>query len=344
MRTRVAAAPSSASSPLAAAARARSPVLRPVPGRTRASGRAHGAALAVNGQRRRRRQVAARRAVRATDHPPHARASAGSCCTPRELGGFELLDQSRTRIDGRRPRAPPPIGCGCRCSSWAATCSHRSPSSGGAAGAGVTRIDGPDMQAESSPPRRTPTSRAPARGHQGPTRRCRSAAGGCSGGCWGSLAVGTLGLVRSGAACARPARRRLAPAAPPPSLEERTREALDALERRGSARARATARASTSGSRSSSVGTSESGTASTRSSARAASCSARWSAAGALGGGQPGLQRLVDQVTWPATRGAVPVPACAGALAFARELVEATRPRLARGSHAARNRAEAAPG
>ncbi len=61
---------------------------------------------------------------------------------------------------------------------------------------------------------------------------------------------------------------------------------------------------------------------------------------------EPGLQRFVDQCDVARyARGEVPVPACAGALAFARELVEATRPRPLPGPPTPPGTgAEAAPG
>ena len=94
--------------------------------------------------------------------------------------------------------------------------------------------------------RRTPTSSAPSSRTSSPTRTCRSAAGGCSGGSWGWPAVAALAWLARRAWLRRP--RRLAPATPPLPLEERTRAALDALEPRDCPSAGCSA-SSTSGSR-----------------------------------------------------------------------------------------------
>ncbi len=105
--------------------------------------------------------------------------------TPRELGGFELLAQSRTRSDGKGESATTYL---LRMSLFALG-SHvlpPSPSTWWSRRAGGWPASTARTSRRRAACGRTPTSSAPSSRTSSPTRTCRSAAGGCSGGCWGS--------------------------------------------------------------------------------------------------------------------------------------------------------------
>lgn len=253
-------------------------------------------------------------------HPPGQR---WELRTPRDLGGFELLEQSRTRQDGKGESTTTYL----LKMSLFALGSHVLPTLTfdvvDAQGGGVARIDGPDIEGKSSLPKDADQLGAKLEdikpNEDVPVRSWRLL--------WwlaGAAAIAALAWLARRAWLRRP--RRLAPAVPPLPLEERIRQALDALEAEGLParglqrefhfRLNALAR----------------GYLGERFGFDALECTS-----GELlreverrdlpGVDQAGLQRFVDQCDVARyARGDVPVPACAGALAFARSLVEATRP------------------
>lgn len=254
-------------------------------------------------------------------HPPAQR---WELRTPRDLGGFELLEQSRTRSDGKAESTTTYL----LKMSLFALGSHVLPTLTfdvlEPQGGGVARIDGPDIEAKSSLPKDADQLGAKLQdikpNEDVPVRSWRLL--------WwllGIAAAVALAVLARRAWLGRP--RRAAPAVPPLPLEERTRVALDALESEGLPqrglqrefhfRLNGLVRAY--------LGE--------RFGFDALECTSgellREVERRALPGvDEPGLQRFVDQCDVARyARGDVPVPACAGALAFARALVEATRPR-----------------
>ena len=254
-------------------------------------------------------------------HPPGQR---WDLRTPRDLGGFELLEQSRTRADGKAESTTTYL----LKMSLFALGSHVLPTLTfdvvEPQGAGVARIDGPDIEAKSSLPKDADQLGAKLQdikpNEDVPVRSWRLL--------WWLLGVAAavaLGILARRAWLTRS--RHPAPAAPPLPLEERTRVALDALESEGLPqrglqrefhfRLNGLLR----------------GYLGERFAFDALECTS-----GELlreverrrlpGVDESGLRRFVDQCDVARyARGEVPVPACAGALAFARSLVEATRPR-----------------
>ena len=243
--------------------------------------------------------------------------------TPRDLGGYELLEQSRTRSDGKTestttyllkmslfelgPQVLPTL-----------TFDVVDPT-----GSGVARIDGPDIEAKSSLPKDADQLGAKLAdikpNEDVPVRSWRLL--------WwiaGALALGAL--VWLGVRAWRNRPRRSAPAAPPLPLEERTLQALSELESEGLPerglqrefhfRLNGVVRAY--------LGE--------RFWFDALECTSgellREVEKRALPGvDHEALREFVDQCDVARyARGEVPVPACAGALAFARALVESTRP------------------
>jgi hypothetical protein len=254
-------------------------------------------------------------------HPPGQR---WELRTPRDLGGFELLEQSRTRSDGKDQSATTYL----LKMSLFALGSHVLPTLTfdviDAEGGGVARIDGADIEGKSSLPKDADQLGAKLEdikpNEDVPIRSWRLL--------WwvlGLLALGALVWLARRAWLRRP--RRAAPLLPPLPLEERTRQALDALEAEGLPerglqrefhfRLNGLVR----------------GYLGERFAFDALECTSgelmreveRRSLPGV---DEPELRHFVDQCDVARyARGEVPVPACAGALAFARGLLEATRPR-----------------
>ncbi len=137
------------------------------------------------------------------DHPPGQRCELRD---PARLGGFELLDSSRSApTEGESP--PPPSRSRSRCSSSAATCSPRSPSTCWTPRRRCGPLDGAGHEGREQPARsRRRRSRAPSSRTSSPSRTSRCGAGGCSTRSLAALAVGA-GLSCSGAA-GRTGRRR----------------------------------------------------------------------------------------------------------------------------------------
>jgi len=254
-------------------------------------------------------------------HPPGQR---WELRTPRDLGGYELVEQSRTRSDGKTESTTTYL----LKMALFELGSHVLPTLTfdvvDASGAGVARIDGPDIEAKSSLPKDADQLGAKLEdikpNEDVPVRSWRLL--------WwlgGAVAAAALGWLALRAWRSRP--RRAAPAAPPLPLEERTRQALDALEAEGLPqrglqrefhfRLNGLVRAY--------LGE--------RFAFDALECTSgellREVDRRALPGvDEGGLRRFVDQCDVARyARGDVPEPACAAALAFARALVEATRPR-----------------
>lgn len=244
--------------------------------------------------------------------------------TPRDLGGFELLAQSKTRSDGPAESTTTYL---LRMSLFTLG-SHVLPTLTfdviEPQGGGVATVDGPDIEAKSSLPKNADQLGAKLEdikpNEDVPVRSWRLLR-------WvlGLAAVAALAWFARRAWLRRP--RRLAPSAPPLPLEERTRAALDALEseelpqrglqREFHFRLNGLVR----------------GYLGERFAFDALECTSR-ELLGEVerralpGVDEAGLQGFVDQCDVARyARGDVPVPACNGALAFARELVEATRPR-----------------
>jgi len=245
--------------------------------------------------------------------------------TPRALGGYELVDQSRTRADGKDESTTTYL----LKMALFELGSHVLPTLTfdvvDASGAGVARIDGPDIEGKSSLPKDADQLGAKLQdikpNEDVPVRSWRLL--------WwlvaAAAAVALLWFARR-AWLSRP--RRAAPAAPPLPLEERTLQALGALEAEGLPE-RGLQREFhflLNGLVRAYLGE--------RFAFDALECTSgellREVERRALPGVDPeGLRRFVDQCDVARyARGEVPVPACAGALAFARALVESTRPRL----------------
>jgi len=254
-------------------------------------------------------------------HPPGQR---WELRTPRDLGGYELIEQSRTRSDGKTESTTTYL----LKMSLFELGSHVLPTltfdvldpSGG----GVARIDGPDIEGKSSLPKDADQLGAKLEdikpNEDVPIRSWRLL--------WllaGVAAVAALAWFAVRAWRKRP--RHALPAAPPLPLEQRTLQALDALEAEGLPqrglqrefhfRLNGLVR----------------GYLGERFSFDALECTS-----GELlrevdrrrlpGVDEEALQQFVDQCDVARyARGEVPVPACSGALAFARGLVESTRPR-----------------
>jgi len=253
-------------------------------------------------------------------HPPGQR---WELRTPRDLGGYELLEQSRTRSEGKTESTTTYL----LKMALFQLGSHVLPTLTfdvlDASGAGVARIDGPDIEGKSSLPKDADQIGAKLQdikpNEDVPVRSWRLL--------WwlaGALAAAALAwfAIR---AWNRP--RRPAPAAPPLPLEERTLQALANLEAEGLPerglqrefhfRLNGLVRAY--------LGE--------RFGFDALECTSgellREVERRALPGVAPDpLRAFVDQCDVARyARGEVPAPACAGALAFARSLVETTRPR-----------------
>jgi hypothetical protein len=244
--------------------------------------------------------------------------------TPRDLGGFELLEQSSTRSDGKDGSATTYL----LKMSLFALGGHVLPTltfdvvepDGG----GVARIDGPDIEGKSSLPKNADQLGAKLEdikpNEDVPIRSWRLL--------WwllGAVAVAALLWCARRAWLRRP--RRAAPALPPLPLDQRTCQALDALEAEGLPqrglqrefhfRLNGLVR----------------GYLGERFGFDALECTSgellrEVERRGLSGVDEPALRRFVDQCDVARyARGEVPVPACAGALAYARGLVESTWPR-----------------
>ena len=253
-------------------------------------------------------------------HPPAQR---WELRTPRDLGGFELLEQSRTRQDGKDQSSTTYL----LKMSLFQLGSHVLPTLVfdvvEPGGGGVARIDGPNIEAKSSLPKDVDQLGAKLAdikpNEDVPLRSWRLL--------WwlaGAVALAALAWYARRAWLQRP--RRLPPPAPPLPLEERIRQALDGLEAEGLP-AKGLQREfhfRLNGLVRSYLGE--------RFGFDALECTSgelvREVERRALPGvDQASLRGFVDQCDVARyARGEVPVPACAGALAFARALVEATRP------------------
>ena len=254
-------------------------------------------------------------------HPPGER---WELRTPRDLGGYELVEQSRTRSDGKTESTTTYL----LKMALFELGSHVLPTLTfdvvDATGAGVARIDGPDIEGKSSLPKDADQLGAKLAdikpNEDVPIRSWRLL--------WwlaGALAAAALIWLGVRAWRARPRRPVLAP--PPLPLEERALQALSALEaerlperamqREFHFRLNGIVRAY--------LGE--------RFGFDALECTSgellREVDRRALPGVDPeDLREFVDQCDVARyARGEVPVPACAGALGYARSLVEATRPR-----------------
>ena len=254
-------------------------------------------------------------------HPPGQR---WELRTPRELGGFELLEQSRTRSDAKEGSATTYL----LKMSLFALGSHVLPTLTfdviDAQGGGVARIDGPDIEGKSSLPKNADqlgVKLADIKPNEDvPVRSWRLL-------WWLAGALAAVALIWFGARAWRARPRRPLPAPPPLPLEERTLQALTALESEGLPerglqrefhfRLNGIVRAF--------LGE--------RFGFDALECTSgellREVERRTLPGVDPdGLREFVDQCDVARyARGEVPVPACAGALDYARSLVEATCPR-----------------
>jgi hypothetical protein len=244
--------------------------------------------------------------------------------TPRDLGGFELIEQSRTRTDGKNESTTTYL----LKMAMFVLGSHVLPTLTfdvvDAEGASVARIDGPDIQAKSSLPKDAEQLGVKLEdikpNEDVPVRSWRLL--------WwlaGLAALATLAVLARRAWLRRP--RRLPPPPPLLPLEDRIRQALDALDAEGLPqrgmqrefhfRLSGVVR----------------GYLGERFGFDALECTSGELLAEAERRGLPGvdqdaLRRFVDQCDVARyARGEVPVPACAAALGFGRTLLEATRPR-----------------
>jgi hypothetical protein len=254
-------------------------------------------------------------------HPPGQR---WELRTPRDLGGYELIEQSRTRSDGKTESTTTYL----LKMALFELGSHVLPTLTfdvlDASGGGVARFDGPDIEGKSSLPKDADQLGAKLEdikpNEDVPVRSWRLL--------WafaGAVALAALVWLAVRAWRNRP--RHALPAAPPLPLDQRTLQALDALEaeglpQRGLQREfhfllNGLVR----------------GYLGERFAFDALECTS-----GELlrevdrrrlpGIDEEALRGFVDQCDVARyARGEVPVPACTGALAFARALVESTRPR-----------------
>jgi len=254
-------------------------------------------------------------------HPPGQR---WELRTPRDLGGYELLEQSRTRSDGKTESTTTYL----LKMALFELGSHVLPTLTfdviDAAGAGVAHVDGPDIEGKSSLPKNADqlgVKLADIKPNEDvPVRSWRLL-------WWLAGALAAVALIWFGARAWRARPRRPLPAPPPLPLEERTLQALTALESEGLPerglqrefhfRLNGIVRAF--------LGE--------RFGFDALECTSgellREVERRTLPGVDPdGLREFVDQCDVARyARGEVPVPACAGALDYARSLVEATCPR-----------------
>ncbi|HET9158532.1 MAG TPA: hypothetical protein VFN91_17785 [Myxococcaceae bacterium] len=256
-------------------------------------------------------------------HPPGQR---WELRTPRDLGGYELVEQSRTRSDGKTESTTTYL----LKMALFELGSHVLPTLTfdvvDATGAGVARIDGPDIEGKSSLPKDADQLGAKLAdikpNEDVPVRSWRLL-------WWVVGALAAAALFWFGLRAGRNRPRRPVLAAPPLPLDERTLQALAALEADGLPerglqrefhfRLNGVVRAY--------LGE--------RFGFDALECTSgellREVDRRALPGVEPdALREFVDQCDVARyARGEVPVPACASALAFARSVVESTRPRPA---------------
>ncbi len=244
--------------------------------------------------------------------------------TPRDLGGYELIEQSRTRSDGKTESTTTYL----LKMALFELGSHVLPTLTfdvvDATGSGVARIDGPDIEAKSSLPKDADQIGAKLAdikpNEDVPVRSWRLL-------WWLAGALAAAALVWLGVRAWRARPRRPVPVEPPLPLEDRTLQALSALEaerlpdrgmqREFHFRLNGVVRAY--------LGE--------RFGFDALECTSGELLREVDRRGLPGvdpdsLREFVDQCDVARyARGEVPVPACAGALGFARKLVEDTRPR-----------------
>ena len=254
-------------------------------------------------------------------HPPGQR---WELRTPRELGGYELIEQSRTRSDGKTESTTTYLLKMALFELGGHVLPALTFDVVDATGAGVARIDGPDIEGKSSLPKDADQLGAKLAdikpNEDVPVRSWRLL-------WWLAAALAAAALIWLGVRAWRTRPRRPVPAAPPLPLEERTLLALATLEsetlperglqREFHFRLNGIVR----------------GYLGERFGFDALECTSgellREVDKRALPGVDPdGLREFVDQCDVARyARGEVPVPACAGALGYARTLVEVTRPR-----------------
>jgi hypothetical protein len=256
-------------------------------------------------------------------HPPGQR---WELRTPRDLGGYELIEQSRTRSDGKTESTTTYLLKMALFELGAHVLPTLTFDVVDATGGGVARIDGPDIEAKSSLPKDADQLGAKLAdikpNEDVPIRSWRLL-------WWVVGALAAAALLWLGLRAWRKRPRRPVLAAPPLPLNERTLQALAALEAEGLPerglqrefhfRLNGLVR----------------GYLGERFGFDALECTSgellREVDRRALPGVDPdGLREFADQCDVARyARGEVPVPACASALSFARSLVEATRPRPA---------------
>ena len=244
--------------------------------------------------------------------------------TPRDLGGYELIEQSRTRSDGKSESTTTYLLKMALFELGGHVLPTLTFDVVDATGSGVARIDGPDIEAKSSLPKDADQIGAKLAdikpNEDVPVRSWRLL-------WWLAGALAAAALVWLGLRAWRARPRRPAAVEPPLPLEERTLQALSALEaerlpdrglqREFHFRLNGVVR----------------GYLGERFGFDALECTSgellREVDRRSLPGVDPdSLREFVDQCDVARyARGEVPVPACAGALGFARKLVEATRPR-----------------
>jgi len=254
-------------------------------------------------------------------HPPGQR---WELRTPRDLGGYELIEQSRTRSDGKTESTTTYLLKMALFELGGHVLPTLTFDVVDATGAGVARIDGPDIEGKSSLPKDADQLGAKLAdikpNEDVPVRSWRLL-------WWLAAALAAAALIWLGVRAWRTRPRRPVPAAPPLPLEERTLLALATLEsetlperglqREFHFRLNGIVRRY--------LGE--------RFGFDALECTSgellREVDKRALPGVDPdGLREFVDQCDVARyARGEVPVPACAGALGYARTLVEVTRPR-----------------
>ena len=254
-------------------------------------------------------------------HPPGQR---WELRTPRDLGGYELIEQSRTRSDGKTESTTTYLLKMALFELGGHVLPALTFDVVDATGAGVARIDGPDIEGKSSLPKDADQLGAKLAdikpNEDVPVRSWRLL-------WWLAAALAAAALIWLGVRAWRTRPRRPVPAAPPLPLEERTLLALATLEsetlperglqREFHFRLNGIVR----------------GYLGERFGFDALECTSgellREVDKRALPGVDPdGLREFVDQCDVARyARGEVPVPACAGALGYARTLVDVTRPR-----------------